>query len=173
MSYMDDMHLNKLCGLLEDELERQQNALDIRRALSRAVKTRDIASVQSMTNSLMLLIQESADAEKERLGLMARMVKYNADNKTLPNLSQIVAAAPEPWRTRLEDFQHRLDHVFGQAMIAAKENEALLSRAIGIVSDALAAWNRGPDREGDSSYNARGRECGAPMVGPMLIDSRG
>ena len=169
MGIMDETTLAALCDLLEDEIERQQNALEIRLTMAQAIRTRDVAALDAMTRALTLIVRESAEAEKTRLKLAAPLV-----DKDAPVLSDIMAVASFPWKLRLYEYQQRLEQLFNEIMIVSKENEALLARAIGIVSDALSSLAHCQGGLFPGNYTADGRNgAQGSVANPVIMDNKG
>ncbi len=169
MGTIDETTLTALCDLLEDEIERQQNALEIRLTMTQAIRTRDMAALDAMTRALTLIVRESAEAEKARLKLVAPLMEKNA-----PLLSDIMAVAPFPWKLRLYEYQQRLEQLFNETMIVSKENEVLLARAIGIVSDALSSLSTCQEGLFPGNYTADGRNgAQGSAANPVIMDNKG
>ncbi|MFO7976018.1 MAG: flagellar export chaperone FlgN [Candidatus Hydrogenedentota bacterium] len=103
-----DKLLDRLCGILDAELVRQETILSICRKKRDAIRAVDIEALEARTAALEAVLQESIEAEAERhrtLRLVVQQLGLSEEGETLTGL---IEAAPEPWKARLLHFQRKL-----------------------------------------------------------------
>lgn len=164
--------LDTLCNALDEELERQENVLALCTAQQTALIERNVAYLREVARSLDNLIREAREAEKQRGTVVAQVARNYHIPAAQPTLSDLVAAAPEPWKSRLGYFQRRLREVLSETRRVVRDNDLRARRSLHIVQDCIAAtWPRGPLDQ--SRYNSRGTTRMASRCEPALIDARG
>lgn len=160
----------QLCGLLDDEVERQENVLAVCKAQSEAVRTRDIEYLEAKTAALVALIQEVAKAAGERANVIRAIINENGLKSARLTLSDVVGAAPEPLRGRLADAHRRLRAVLNETRPVVLANASSLRKALQTMSDSLSILE--PAAVEGAGYDATG--MGPAGVGPAsMIDQRG
>lgn len=167
---MSDHALQKLCELLEDELERQENVLAVCIAQGEAARARDIELLEARATALTRLIEDAVKAEPLRLQLVHEVVQSYGLQPEQQTLSGLIAAAPEPWSGRLALFQQRIREVLGQIRVKVRENNALVRRSLNRVNKTLNALMP-PERGRAPLYTASGSH--GLSSGPGFLDSRG
>lgn len=161
-----------LCTILEDELERQETVLAVCRAQQAALANRDIEYLEAKTAALELLIEEAADAERDRqrvLGLLFNELGLPEEGRTLSALS---AVAPAPYSTQLTELQARLQDVLAASQGLVAENDHLFrasARTVDRCLDTVQALRGGGQA---SAYGERGRGAHS-RVQPALLDQKG
>jgi flagellar FlgN protein len=164
--------LDELCGVLEDELERQENVLAVCRAQGEAAKARDVEYMEAKAAALCVLIRETVNAEQKRL----RLVRLVVDEYDLPEeeqtMSGLVATVPEPWKSRMGDTQARIQKILSEVRDVVQENNRVIRRCLNIVNGSLEEL--GQRVPGDSgNYDALGGERQSSSAGSALLDQRG
>ncbi len=163
--------LEKLCGVFEDELERQENVLRLCLLQEEAVMQRDSARLTTHTQALNLLLNETAAAEAERLRIAREAVASLGLEEGHQSLSGVIAHAPEPWRARLADIQSQLKAVMGEASVVVRRNNRLMRRMLSTSSDTLRklAGDHGPS----SGYSTLGAPLAERQGAPALLNQAG
>lgn len=161
----------QLCNLLDDEIERQENVLAVCKAQSQAVQTRDLEYLEAKTAALLALVQEVALAAGDRAKVLQAIMKEYELTSACPSLSDVVAAAPEPWRKRLADSHRRLRAVLNETRPIVLANASSLRSALRAMGDSLSILESAPEQ--GAGYDATGM---GPAVGAgraSMIDQRG
>lgn len=164
--------LDALCDHFDDELVRQETMLAICISQGEAARAHDFEHLEAKTASMQALQREAIEAEEERLSLVCQVV----DAFDLPvekqNLSDLIVAVPEPWKTRLREFQLRMAEVITEVRSTSRENNALMRRSLRVVNDALNTVLRfNPAANGH--YDAAGQTGRAAGSSPAVMDRRG
>jgi len=164
-----------LCDLLEDEIERQENVLAVCRAQSEAVKTNDLEYLEAKTAALVVLIQEAAQAARERAGLVESILKedagFDAEQLNRAKFADVVAATPEPLRGRLAESHARLHAVLDETRPVATANAISLRTALRTMNASLSVL--APTKPSGAAYDARGMGPVARPGAVNLVDQRG
>jgi hypothetical protein len=163
--------LDSLCAYFDDELERQENVLALTRAQGRAARFYDLEALEAHTKALELLIQDAVAAEAVRLKLVRELVVELGLPLERHTLGGLVDAAPEPWKSRMRDFQCRMRDLVRENRTASTENRVLLRRGLRVVNDALTSIIRCLTTA-ESAYTANGVETSARTIAAGLIDER-
>lgn len=165
----------RLCDLIEDEVERQENVLAVCQAQTEAVKTNDLEFLESKTAALVVLIQEAAQAARERVALVESIAKEDlqagAEDLKRLRFADIVAAAPNRLRARLSDGHDRLRAALATTRPVAAANAVSLRTALRTMNASFAALS--PPKPTGAAYDARGM---GPVEHPgavKLVDQRG
>ena len=161
----------RLCEMLDDEVERQENVLAVCQAQSEAVKTNGLEYLEAKTASLVVLIQEAAQASRERSGVMESIAAEHGLNRVGLIFSDVVAAAPEPLRGRLAESHRRLRAVLKQTRPVAISNASSLRQALRGMRASLAVL--GPEAPSGSAYDATGMHESAKPGLVNTMDQRG
>lgn len=164
--------LERLCALLQEELERQETVLAVVQAQHDALLTHDIEYVEAKTTALKLLIAEAAKAEAARIALFREVVAHYGLPLEQQTLTGLIAAAPEPWRSRLRDFQVRLRKTLSNIRLVVAGNGRILRRSLEVVRESLETLS-GCAAVSGSSYDAAGRQPGLPAAIPAVVDQKG
>lgn len=164
--------LDKLCAHCDEEAERQETVLEVCRAQLFAARAHDIEQLEAKTAALLLLIQETAEAEKTRITLLREIV----DHYRLPNerqtLTELISIAPEPWSSRLREFQTRLRAAVEETRRVARENRLVVRRSLNVLNRAMeAAFQTADAKRG--AYDARGEQQRGNAERPAILDRRG
>ena len=166
---MIERTLDSLCTLLEDEQERQDNVLALCIAQGQAARGHDVDTLEARTAALNICIEESTHSEKERLALLREVVHYYelpVEKQTMTHLLNIV---PEPWRSRLADFQKHLSATLEETARTVRQNNRTMRHSIKIVNDALSCITN----FNTPHYDDRGEERQSVSANPNVIDQRG
>jgi len=86
--------------------------------------------------------------------------------------SGLIAVAPEPWKSRMREFQAEIRKVLESIKRVARENDALIRQSIHHVNEALNTIAECVERP-QQGYDARGWKPGAAAMHPAMIDRQG
>jgi septal ring factor EnvC (AmiA/AmiB activator) len=166
-----DAVFEKLCGLLEDELERQQTVCAVCEAQRLAVLENDIKAIQGHSNALESLIRESARAQSERQEALRRLYEALQLSGDPATLSPVVEASPEPWRSRLAYLRDRIHAVVADTRRSVRGNARTIRQSLRLTQALLAAFR--PSQTAPGAYSEHGSDTRDAAPAPMLLDSRG
>ncbi len=153
---MDEV-FTRLCGLLDDEAERQENVLALCRAQGEAARSHDIPAMEARTRALTLLLREGIEAGVARHALLERLTVAYELAESRRNLTGIIEAAPQPWASRLREQQRRIRGALAEIQTVVRANNHVMRRSLGIVNGALQTlWACLP-----AGYDDRGERVGA------------
>lgn len=164
--------LDKLCAVFENELERQENVLRLSQSQEQALVLRDTELLSARTQALNLLLNEAALAEPERIRVAREAVELLALPETAQTLSGVVAAVPDPWRSRLADLQKRLQLVMTETAVVVRRNNRMLQPLLQKSNDTLALLF-GAVNTGASAYTMSGYHQSGATAGRRLLDQAG
>lgn len=163
--------LDRLCDLLDEELERQELVLAVTRSQEEAIMARDIGCIQQKTAALEGLIRDAAQAEKDRKALMETVAQEYGLAPEKQSMSGLISVAPGPWADRLRHFQKELRGVLEQTRRAVHANRRTLRQSQRIVQQCIRSLQPGTSPPGD--YTATGADSPLANRQPALIDQRG
>jgi len=162
--------LESLLALLEEEIARQERVLAATRAQGKAARDRDMKALETQTAALMALAQESAHAEVARKRLLCKILGTGIPDGA--TLGGIIALAPEPFASRLREFQARLKNLLHATREETRTNTVVMRLSLRVVGRALSAVE--PYRQACSAgYAANGQEPASTTWLPALIDQKG
>lgn len=164
--------LDTLCGLFQDELERQELVLAVLRSQQEAALAQDAPAVESKTAALQALIEESVHAEGQRHPVLRRVVEHYALPVERQTLSELIRVTPEPWRSRITDFQTRIRATVAKTQALVRENGGVFRRSLKIVDECLDILDCAAKTDA-ARYDAHGIRRGRVERGPIAIDARG
>ena len=164
--------LEALCNHFDEELERQETMLAICAAQGEAARAHDFEYLEAKTKAMIALQQEAIDAEAERLALVCQVVDVFELPVERQSLSDLIQVAPDPWRTRLHEFQLRMRTVIADVRRVSQENHAIMRRSLRVVNDALNTVMRFNPAAG-SPYDATGQAGSVRTAHPAVMDQRG
>jgi len=170
--YTIEQLLDMLCEHFDDELERQQNVLVVCRALGRGARTNDHEYMEAKTAALHVLLRQAMAAEQVRLALVRGVVDHFQLEESDQTLSGLIAAAPEPWRQRMQEFQVLMRATLESTRRLVRENSRVLRRSLYVVNQTLAAMAL-CEPEPAGAYNGQGGESARAHAAPALVDQRG
>lgn len=156
----------RLCGMLDDEVERQENVLAVCQAQSEAVKTNDLEYLEAKTAALVVLIKEAAQAARERSALMELIATEHRLNRTGLHFNDLVAVAPEPLRDRMAESHRRLRNVLKETRPVALSNASSMRHALRAIRASFAVLQ--PDTPAPATYDATGMQ---PPAKPGLVNT--
>lgn len=168
---MNDI-LDRLCSVFESELERQENVLRLTQSQEQALVLRDTELLAARTQALNLLLNEAAQAEPERLRVAREAVEALALPDSQQTLSGVVAAVPDPWRSRLADLQHQLKMVMHDTALVVRRNNRMLQPLLHKTNDTIAQLF-GSAQHAASGYTMSGYRDAATSAGTRLLDQAG
>jgi len=161
----------ELCDALAEEVDRQETVFAVCQAQQQALILHDPARVQSTSESLETLTKEAREAEHRRNAVTARIVQAYGLAVDKPVLSELAAAAPEPWKSRIYFYQHRLLTVLKDVRALLRDNELRAKRSAQVVRRYLSLIQ--PAGISDGRYDRRGAVTVFRGLMPALLDARG
>jgi hypothetical protein len=167
-----DKHLNELCDLLDDEAVRQETMQSLLATQREAVIHRDLALLEAKTAAIQCLIQESADAEGQRHGVLRTIVAGFDLPIERQTLSELILVAPDRYARRLQEVQDRLRGVLAQSKPVAFNNARTLKWSLKSVENCLDVITGKNDPRTDR-YDDSGRGARKGQRSPALIDAQG
>ena len=167
-----DALLRDLCDLFDDELERQNLVLSTCRAQGEAARAHDLAYLEARTTSLTILMEEAFKAEEARLSLLRKVVEELGLDTERQTLSDLIAVAPEPWKTRMARFQTNIRSTLAQIRTAVQSNFRYMRSTLRRVDKTVDAFT-GTSNEQTGSYDADGVESSRRGRPALLIDAIG
>ncbi len=164
--------LEHLCEHFDDELERQQNVLVVCRAMGQGARAQDHEYLEAKTAALHVLLRQAIAAEQVRLALVRAVVEHYALPADAQTLSGLIAAVPEPWHQRMQEFQVLMRATLETTRRLVRENNRVLRRSLYVVNQTLAAMALcEPGAAG--AYDGTGGEIVRVQSMPALVDQRG
>jgi len=162
--------LESLCALFDEELERQETLLALTKAQGEAAIARDTAVLEARTTAIRNLVAEALRAEPVRLELVGAIVEAYALPEQQQTLSGLIAAAEDPWKSRLRWHQERLQSVLAETQATVRSNHRVISR----LSRGAATLLRLFTGDAESQvYGARGSVCAELHAAPRLVNQAG
>ncbi len=166
-----DESLEALCRYFSDELARQEEVLNLTIAQGNAAQARDMSALDAKTIALQGLIQQVVGAEKQRLQLLHTVVEEYALPKEAQTLSHLIEVVPEPFQSRLRDFQKKMQTILKEIQHVVRENNRKMRYSLRIVDHALHAVT--PHTPVSRGYNASGADAVVRSAVPTMVDQRG
>jgi hypothetical protein len=164
--------LDALCSLFDDELERQQTLLALCVSQGKAAQTHDLEYLEAKNSAIAILLRDAEQAECERTCL----VDIVAAAYGLPNdrqrLSAMIAVIPDPWKSRMRDFQICARAVLANIQRTANENARIIRLSMQVIHESLSLVVKCM-KPAQAQYDARGAEASRAGNAPSLIDHRG
>jgi hypothetical protein len=164
-------HLETLCAIFDAEAERQEILLDATRAQVAAAHARDIELLVARTRAMTLLVEETAAAEANRMDAVRAAVALLGLPSEDVTLSVLIGVVPEPWKSRLAEFQQRIRATMMATRQVVQENQAFLRRTARAATKALESATAAVSARG-GAYNHQGSD-GPRESGPSLLDRQG
>ena len=164
--------LDSLCEHFDDELERQQNVLAVCRALGQGARVQDHEYLEAKTAALHVLLRQAMTAEQVRLALVGELVAHYELPVERQTLSGLIAVAPAPWQSRMQEFQVLMRATLETTRRLVRENNRVLRRSLYVVNQTLATMAL-CEPNGSSAYNGSGGEVVRAQPVPALVDQRG
>jgi len=164
--------LEMLCGVLDDELERQETVLAVTEAQQNAILANDAANVEARTAALEILIRETVQAEAERHCVLRKVVEHFDLPPERHTMTDLIAVAPEPWRSRLSEYQTRIRDTVNRTRAYVRTNRRVLRQSIRVVDQCLSAIQRCEETTA-ARYGADGMEPARKQRTPSLLDQKG
>jgi hypothetical protein len=167
--FVNDL-LEKLCGDLEDEIERQEIFLAICRSQLDAIGARDLNAFEARTSALDILVREAAHAQAARAGVIAKVAVQLDLPPAKRTLGGLIESVPAPWSARLRDIQERLLRAIEATRRIVRLNSRTIRRSLDFSQGLLSCIATGPNMQ--PAYGDRGTAPG--LAGePAVIDQRG
>lgn len=164
--------LEKLCTILQHEVDRQHMVLAASTELRKALLSLDPDAIDTQVQAQVRAIEESAAAEPERLAVLREIV----DGLGLPveaqTLTGLIRRVQDPWKARLAELQARLNSVLTETQAIVRANQRMLRASLGVVNRQLEIMLPGTIRK-DAAYMPTGRESQITLRQPALLDARG
>lgn len=161
--------LAALCELLEDELERQYSVLETVKAQGLAARAQNLPELDKRTAGLSLLMHESLRSEQERLRLLGPIVAHFGLQGADQTLSNLVQAVPEPWRTRLGEFQAALKRTVDASREQIQANAKVMRTTLKRVDAAMETVF---PQSGGRRYTSGGADARSERAA-MMLDAMG
>jgi hypothetical protein len=164
--------LARLCNLLDEEIERQENLLAICRAQQQALLAQDLDSMQARTAAMEAVARESAQAHVLRLEALRPLresVEMAGDGFCL---SDLIAVAPAGCRDRLREIQARLRGVVAENRNLIRSNARLLRTSMRLTEEVLNAFQNCAETL-TRGYTEQGAGASGTGRVPAMIDQRG
>jgi hypothetical protein len=166
---MDDV-LARLCRVLDEELERQENVLAVCHAQYEAARAHKIEPLNAKTTALELLIRDAVRAQNARISLFRRLVDAYGIPPEKQTMSGLIAVTPEPWSARLREFQNRMRNVVDEIKVTVRANAALLRASKRTVDQLLKPLSVMGTQ---GVYDARGTDAVQGRSSSTLINQFG
>lgn len=131
--------LDRLCAHCDDEAERQETVLEVCRAQLAAARAHDLEQLEAKTAALFLLIKEEAEAEKGRLEILRSLVERLGLPVQHQTMSFLISVVPEPWASRLAEFQARLRATIAETQKTIRENNRIIRKSLRVLDQAVSA----------------------------------
>lgn len=167
-----DTALEELCDVFQDEVERQHAVLGLLQSQLDAARLHDAPALELKTKALNSLIMEAKTAETRRLGAVQELVARYAMPVERQTMTELIAAIPEPYKSRLAHLQRHLRAILLETKSLVRESGIVIraslrvaDKYVRVVSEAFNAENSG--------YGAGGRDIGAHLRTAVLLDHRG
>jgi hypothetical protein len=160
----------KLCTVLEDELERQQLVLRLCVLQEEAVQQRDAELLQRRTAALNEVLSDVAQAEGERMEAAKAAVEMLQLPREQQSLSHLVASAPAPYGERLREVQAQLQSTMEESALLVRRNNRVIRRLLAKANDTLRGLYGVAGNNGN--YGANG-ERDAASSGATLLNQAG
>ncbi|GMU92051.1 MAG: hypothetical protein AMXMBFR4_11090 [Candidatus Hydrogenedentota bacterium] len=164
--------LQRLCEQLEDEIERQENVQAVCRAQQEAVLSRDLPLMEARTEALGILLRECAQSQQERFSLVRALSSHYEIAASRCALSDLIDAAPDPWKSRLRGLQVRLRAVVAETRRAVRSNARAIRHSLGVTERLLDLMTLSAADQA-RSYDERGDGPARRGQLPALIDQKG
>ena len=165
--------LEQLHASLEEEFERQSNVLAVCAAQGHAARAHDLELLEAKTSALNALLRDFVAAEAERVRRAKDAAKALGLAETGCRLSDLIAAAPEPWQGRLAESRARLRTTLKEIRRAVAQNNEIIRRSLNIVSDALDSLVECFPAPPGGQYNARGSAGARRIAQASVLDHKG
>ena len=164
--------LDTLCAVLDDELERQETVLAVLEAQQEAIRVQDIEELEARTEALGELIREAVQADVERQCVLRQVVEHFDLPEERQTMTDLIAVAPEPWRSRMQDFQVQVRDVVKKTQEFARANRRVLRHSLQVVDHCMDALHQCQTAVG-ADYDANGHEPRPAVRSPALLDKKG
>jgi len=162
---MVEQAFDRLCEVLDAEVERQELVLAVLRAQRDAILTGDVEYLDAKTEALNALVREVHRAQRARLEVLRELVAALNLSPGQQTMTDLINKADDPWRSRLRELQTRLRAVVRESSGLVRSNAVLLRRSMHVVDKCL---NTLQQNEAAAEYNARGagpeRACRAALI---------
>ena len=164
--------LDRLCTILQHEVERQHVVLAASTDLRRALLSLDPVAIDAQIQAQVRAIEETAAVEPERITVLREIVDVLELPVEAQTLSGLIRRVQEPWKARLAELQARLKSVLTETQAIVRANERMLRASLGAVNRRLEIMLPGSVRN-DAAYTPAGREPQTTLRQPALLDARG
>lgn len=167
-----DEQLDRLCALLDAEIQRQEDLRSILKAQQEALLAQDVPNLQARTAAMELLTRETAQAQTLRDEILRPLKLSMGLDSVRPGLSELVAAVSDSWSRRLKELQDTLRAVVSENRGLVRSNARLLRRSMRFTEDLLGAFQDFADTLA-RSYDEYGAGAVSSGSNPSMIDQRG
>jgi hypothetical protein len=150
------------------ELERQESVLAICRAQSKAALRGDTDSLQSLTQSLVELIQGAMRDEARRHESLRAVVAALGLPEEEHTLSLLIERVPSAWRKRFREFQVGIRTVMDETRRTTRVNRRYFLHSARLVNESMS------ESVGSKpGYTSRGSMPGLSSLQAMLLNAAG
>lgn len=164
--------LDGLCACFDAELVRQRAVLEACRAQGEAMRNHDLESLDTASQRLVLHIEDALAAEKVRLRLLREVVGPFGLEEDRQTLTALIAASPEPWRSRMQAFQTEIREVLAAVRVEVHRHAGFLRRAGRILERSVSAVVGSAPAHG-GAYDKEGKEPAQRHRTPALVNTLG
>lgn len=164
--------LDALCDVFDEEAERQETLLRLTRAQAEAARKRDVPALEAHTEAIGVIIAEVVGAEKRRHELVRAVVAYYRLPEEAQTLTGLIGVAPEPWSTRMAEFQEQMRTTIAATRDIVRGNRVVLRRGARAVGRAVAGFCAQP-AEDAAAYDDHGEDRGLALLRPAVLDEQG
>ncbi len=164
--------LDGLCAHFDAELVRQRAVLEACRAQGEAMRNHDLESLDTASQRLVLHMEDALAAEKGRLRLLREVVGPFGLEEDRQTLTALIAAAPEPWRSRMQAFQTEIREVLAAIRVEVHRHAGFLRRAGRILERSVSAIVGSAPAHG-TAYDKEGKEPAQRHRTPALVNTLG
>lgn len=165
--------LDKLCEILDAELVRQETILSICRKKRDAIRAVDVEALEARTAALEAVLRESIEAETERHRTLRLVVQQLGLPEEGETLSSLIRAVPEPWKSRLHHFQHKLRETLQATRLVTRAYASELRYHLHLCGQHVAHLGLDSRESKVGLYDTRGGRPERMGVSSMLVNQRG
>lgn len=164
--------LERLCAHCDEEAERQETMLEVCRAQLAAAQTHDLEQLEAKTAALFLLFKEEAEAEKGRLEILRSLVERLGLPVQNQTMSFLISVVPEPWASRLAEFQARFRATIAETQKTVRENNRIIRKSLRVLDRAVAAAVQCTPAP-PNAYDALGHNAATAIHHAAILDQSG
>ena len=137
-----------------------------------AIQQRNMEHLQDKTAALEILIREAKEAEAERMCVLRQVVEHLELPPERQTMTELIGVAPEPWSSRLRDFQQRIRETVNETHALVRGNRRVLRHSLRVVDQCVNALQHCSEANA-GDYTASGDENRPRQGAPALLDQKG